>query len=136
LILARRYTFSASHRLHSQQLDDAANRGVYGKCNNPFGHGHNYTLEVSVRGAVDQKTGLLLPTGSMDQLISEKITSGLAHRNLNDEVGYFQTHVPTTEELTNFVSARLREHWPAHWNAVLHRVRIWETKNNQFEEVF
>ena len=71
--LTRRCMFSASHRLHSEEMSEAENRATYGKCNNPFGHGHDYVLEITVCGEVNPATGLLLPIGQLDSFVKEKI---------------------------------------------------------------
>ena len=130
--LTRRYRFSASHRLHSEQLSEAANDATYGKCNNPYGHGHNYVLEVTVRGAVDPVTGRLADLPSLDEFVQQEIVSRYDHRNLNEQVPELAGLVPTTEVVSEAIHGRLRTAWPSDWPA-LDRVRIWETRNNIFE---
>jgi 6-pyruvoyltetrahydropterin/6-carboxytetrahydropterin synthase len=134
--LTRRYAFSASHRLHSPQLAAEENARVYGKCNNPFGHGHNYVLDVGVAGAVDLKTGVLVPVPRLDRLVNEKILSLFAYRNMNTDVPQFADLVPTTENLALVVAEILAAHWSNYLgdtSAHLHRVRIEETGRNSFE---
>jgi 6-pyruvoyltetrahydropterin/6-carboxytetrahydropterin synthase len=115
LHLTRRYSFSASHRLHSEQLGEEENQRVYGKCNNPYGHGHNYVVEVAVSGPVNPATGM--------------ITNLSDHKYLNEEIAEFRQRVPTTENVCIEIFNRLRR-FP---NARLERVRVEETGLNSFE---
>lgn len=134
--LTRRYQFCASHRLHSNQLSDEANRTLYGKCNNPFGHGHNYELEVTVGGPVNRQTGCVVPIADLDSLVRAQVTEPFDHRNLNEEIDAFRNLVPTTENLGMIIDERLRQAWPAAFpggNPSLERVRIYETARNIFE---
>ena len=134
--LTRRYRFSASHRLHSQELSEEANQELYGKCNNPYGHGHNYEVEVTVSGPVDPGNR---PGGGfrdLDNLVRERVIESFDHRNLNEEVSEFQQLVPTTENLGMIIDRRLREAWPGVFPGrapALERVRIYETARNIFE---
>jgi 6-pyruvoyltetrahydropterin/6-carboxytetrahydropterin synthase len=130
--LTRRYEFSASHRLHSKQLDETANRQIYGKCNNPFGHGHNYVVEVSVKGRVDPQTGLAVELEALDNLVKRTVIERIDHRNLNEEVSEFGSLVPTTENLAVVIDQRLRSAWPADFPR-LEKIRIAETERNIFE---
>jgi 6-pyruvoyltetrahydropterin/6-carboxytetrahydropterin synthase len=130
--LTRRYRFSASHRLHSNQLTESENDMVYGKCNHPYGHGHNYLLEVTVRGRVDPVTGRVADLPALDALVQKEILSRYDHRNLNEQVAELSGLVPTTEVVSAAIHARLAAAWPAGW-AAMDRVRIWETRNNIFE---
>ena len=130
--LTRRYRFSASHRLHSGQLTEAENDVTYGKCNNPYGHGHNYVLEVTVQGPVDGITGRVADLPSLDDFVQKEIVSRYDHRNLNEQVEELSGVVPTTEVVSAAIHARLDAHWPGQLPA-LDRVRIWETRNNIFE---
>src|SRR5215475_855006 len=106
--LARRYRFSASHRLHSAQLSEVDNRRVYGKCNNPHGHGHNYTLEVRVSGTIDPATGMIANLADLDAFVNEQIIEPFDHRSLQDEVPAFRDVVPTTENLSIEIFQRLK----------------------------
>src|SRR6516165_8490342 len=96
--LGRRYRFAASHRLHSDQLSDEDNRRVYGKCNNPYGHGHNYTLEVTIAGQVDRQTGMVCDLVELDGYVEREVLERFGHENLN-QLAPFQAVVPTTENL-------------------------------------
>jgi 6-pyruvoyltetrahydropterin/6-carboxytetrahydropterin synthase len=127
--LGRRYRFAASHRLHSAQLSEEENRRVYGKCSNPFGHGHNYVLEVSLSGEVDSATGMIANLADLDSFVERQIIEPFDHRYLNEEVAVFRETVPTTENLCIEIFRRLRS-FP---KAKLERVRIQETANNSFE---
>lgn len=135
--LTQRYPFSAAHRLHSSQLSEEENWRVFGKCNNPHGHGHNYTLEVSVRGEIDPVTGLLLHRDSLDSWVEKEILSRLLHCNLNEEMVEFRNLVPTTENLAAVVTQALAQGWERHFppqtDLRFDRVRIYETRNNLFE---
>ena len=127
--LTRRYRFSASHRLHSPKLGDEENRRVYGKCDNPYGHGHNYALEVSVSGPVDPATGMIANLSELDAFVEREVLEDFDHRNLNEDVDAFREKVPTTENLCAEIYSRLRR-FPA---AKLERVRLEETGLNSFE---
>lgn len=133
--LTRKYRFCASHRLHSSQLSDEENREVYGKCNNPYGHGHDYVLEVSVSGPVDGATGRVVDLAALDDLVQERILKDLDHRFLNVEVPEFASLSPTTENLSLVVERRLEEAWPQAFptGPGLARIRIQETKRNTIE---
>jgi 6-pyruvoyltetrahydropterin/6-carboxytetrahydropterin synthase len=129
LSLTRRYRFSASHRLDTPQFSEAENRRVYGKCNNPYGHGHNYALEVTVTGPVDPATGMIANLGELDPFVEQEVIGPFDHKYLNEEIAEFQSLVPTTENVCREIFRRL-EKFPA---ARLERVRIEETSKNSFE---
>jgi 6-pyruvoyltetrahydropterin/6-carboxytetrahydropterin synthase len=134
--LTRRYRFSSSHRLHSPVLSDEANRLVYGKCNNPYGHGHDYLLEVTVAGEPEPRSGRLIPLALLDGLVRRVVLDPMDRRDLNSEIDEFAALVPTTENLAVVVARRLNEAWPhamAGVAARLDKIRIHETKNNIFE---
>src|ERR1700688_4714075 len=96
--LTRRYRFSASHRLHSAEMSDEENRATYGKCNNPHGHGHNYRLEVTVSGPVDDRTGMVCNLVELDGFVEREVLSRYDLENLNT-LQEFAKNVPTTENL-------------------------------------
>jgi 6-pyruvoyltetrahydropterin/6-carboxytetrahydropterin synthase len=135
--LTRKYRFSASHRLHASQLSARENQTLYGKCNNPFGHGHDYVLEVSVRGPVDEATGLLINTRVLDRLVGDIVLKQFDHANLNTQVEAFQTLVPTTENLASHIAGLLRGEWKTAFplGAKLEKIRLRETGRNTFEFV-
>lgn len=120
---------SASHRLHAESLDVEANRTVYGKCNNPHGHGHNYVVEVVVVGPVDEQTGMVLNLADLDTAVHRCVLDRFDHANLNcDPV--FADRVPTTENFCRVIYEVLRDALPA---GLLDRIRVEETENNFFE---
>jgi 6-pyruvoyltetrahydropterin/6-carboxytetrahydropterin synthase len=134
--VTRRYEFAASHRLHSVELSEQHNRELYGKCNNPHGHGHNYVVEVSVRGPLDGATGRAVDTARLDELVRGQVIAPFDHRNLNTEVAAFARVVPTSENLGYEICRRLKRSWgamfPGEWPK-LEKVRIGETPRNIFE---
>jgi 6-pyruvoyltetrahydropterin/6-carboxytetrahydropterin synthase len=127
--LGRRYRFAASHRLHSARLSDEENLRLYGKCNNPLGHGHNYVVELCVSGDVDPATGMIANLADLDGFVEREVLDAFDHRSLNDEVPAFRAEVPTTENLCVEIFRRVR----AFPKAKLERVRVEETSNNSFE---
>jgi 6-pyruvoyltetrahydropterin/6-carboxytetrahydropterin synthase len=127
--LGRRYRFSASHRLHSSKLSEEENRRVYGKCNNPHGHGHNYVVEVSVSGTVDPAMGMIANLADLDAFVEREVIEPFDHKSLNEDVAAFRENVPTTENVCKEIYQRLK-HFP---KAKLERVRVEETGNNTFE---
>lgn len=134
--VTRRYGFPASHRLHSPDLSSAENARLYGKCNNPFGHGHDYILEVTVAGEVDARTGLLLPISRLDQLVNDEVLRLFAHRNINTDVPQFRSLVPTTENVALVIAHLLEKRWHDHFRNTstrLQRVHVQETGRNGFE---
>ncbi len=135
-VVTRRYRFAASHRLHSPQLSEEENRLAYGKCNHPYGHGHNYVLDVSVRGPLDPAAGRTVDPAALDGLVERQVIGPFDHRNLNLEVEAFSQAVPTSENLALEVCRRLKRSWsavfPGEWPK-LERVRIAETPRNIFE---
>jgi 6-pyruvoyltetrahydropterin/6-carboxytetrahydropterin synthase len=125
----RRYTISASHRLHTDALSAAENRAAYGKCNNPHGHGHNYVVEVLVGGEVDAETGMVVNMAALDEAVRSRVLERFDHANLNlDPI--FANLVPTTENLCRAVFELLDGSVKP---AKLVRVRVEETENNFFE---
>lgn len=133
--VTRVYRFSASHRLHSVELSDEENRALYGKCNHPYGHGHDYVVEVSARGPLDEH-GRALDLAALDGLVRREVLEPFEHRNLNVEVERFAREVPTSENLAVEVCRRLKRGWAAVFSGEwpkLEKVRIGETRKNIFE---
>ena len=127
--LTRRYWFSASHRLHSDEMTEEENQAVYGKCNNPWGHGHNYALEVTVGGPVDQKTGMVCNLADLDEFVRQNIIERLDHENLNT-LREFEDVVPTTENVCVALYNILDQGFKP---AQVEKVRMEETMFNSFE---
>jgi len=127
--LTRRYMFSASHRLHSDAMSPDENVATYGKCNNPFGHGHNYALEVTVSGPVDQSTGMVCNLVDLDGFVHNQILERFDQQNLNTLPEFAET-VPTTENLCLAIYDILQRGFR---HAHLEKVRFEETMMNSFE---
>jgi 6-pyruvoyltetrahydropterin/6-carboxytetrahydropterin synthase len=127
--LSRRYRISASHRLHTNAYSTEQNQAVYGKCNHPHGHGHNYVIEVTVGGPVDPVTGMLCNLGDLDGFMRREIVERFDHANLNLDAA-FQSQVPTTENLCREIDRVVRTGFS---HAKLERVRVEETSKNFFE---
>ena len=127
--LTRRYWFSASHRLHNDGMTEAENRSTYGKCNNPYGHGHNYALEVTVSGAVDRATGMVCNLGDLDGFVHDQVIGRFEHVNLNT-LSEFEQCVPTTENLCAEIYEILNRGFRL---AHLEKIRLEETASNSFE---
>ena len=128
--LTRRYRFAASHRLNTDALSAEENARLYGKCNHPFGHGHDYVLDVTAEGAPDA-SGQLVNREAMDSLVNMHVLEHLDHRNLNVDVPALAGRVPTTENLAFAVEGMLREWWTL--PARLAHVRVCETPRNTFD---
>jgi 6-pyruvoyltetrahydropterin/6-carboxytetrahydropterin synthase len=127
--LGRRYRFSASHRLHSPLLSQEENCRVFGKCNNPYGHGHNYVVEVSLSGDVDPATGMIANLADLDAFVERSVLGEFDHKSLNKDVPAFREKVPTSENLCIEIFQRLKS-FP---KGRLERVRVEETGKNSFE---
>ncbi len=132
--LTKRYRFSASHRLHNEALSAEENSRVFGKCNSPYGHGHNYILEVTVHGPVDPATGFVMDMDLLDQAVGREVLERFDRTYLNLDVPNFQGKVPTTEnlciEIYNLLHRRLEA---VKGSARLEKVRLEETSSNSFE---
>jgi 6-pyruvoyltetrahydropterin/6-carboxytetrahydropterin synthase len=125
----RRYSLSASHRLHVHAFSEEQNLAAYGKCNNPHGHGHNYVVEVMVGGLVDAETGMVVNLVDLDQVFSARVMERFDHQSLNCDPA-FATTVPTTENFCRLVFGLMKDALPA---SELEHVRVEETENNFFE---
>lgn len=135
--LTRRYPFSASHRLHTDRLSAEENSRLFGKCNNPFGHGHNYFLEVTVGGEIDPRTGMVVSPAALDAHVDRAVLSRIDHANLNTDVPEFAANVPTTENLGIEIARWLRQGWKSvSPNGRLARLRLEETGSNTIEMEF
>ena len=122
--LTRKCEFSASHHYHNPEFSAEENRRIFGKCNNPNGHGHNYTLEVTVKGSVDPGTGFVVDLKGMKEVMNREVVDAMDHRYLNKEVPEFANLVPTTENIAIAAWKRLQGKLQV---AKLHRIRVYET---------
>ncbi|MEO6877881.1 MAG: 6-carboxytetrahydropterin synthase [Gemmatimonadaceae bacterium] len=128
--ITRRMLFNAAHRVHNPALSDAENTALFGKCNNPNWHGHNYTLDVSVTGSIDPRTGYVIDLGALKAIVEREVIVKVDHRNFNIEVDFMTGLIPTTE---NIVVGMWRVLEPAIRPATLTRLVLWETQNNYVE---
>ncbi len=133
IYLTRRYRFSASHRLHRDALSEEENARLYGKCNSPYGHGHNYVLEVTLAGPVDPATGMLCDLSQLDATVDREVIQRFDHTHLNLDVENFRSRVPTTENLCVEIFRLLETKVPGGDGVRLERVRLEETSSNYFE---
>lgn len=122
--LTRKSEFSASHHYHNPEFSAEENQRIFGKCNNPNGHGHNYTLEVTVKGEVDRKTGFVVDLKQLKDVMNREVIEALDHRYLNKEVPEFKNQIPTTENIAIAAWKRLEKKLRI---AKLHRIRVYET---------
>lgn len=129
LRLIRRYTFSAGHRLSRAQWDPERNRRVYGRCANPHGHGHNYTLWVAVSGKADPASGMIANLAELDRVVRRQVVDRLDHRFINDEIPDFRDRVPTSENLCRWIWSALQPAVPGR----LATITLQETDTNGFE---
>jgi len=134
--VTRRYRFAASHRLHSERFSAQQNRELYGKCNNPHGHGHDYVLEVTVTGPLDPVAGQAVKIPALDKLVSDHVLRDFDHKYVNADLAEFRALVPTSENIIRVIEERLKKHWrevfPGEWPH-LASVRLQETRRNRFE---
>ena len=121
--LTRRAEFSASHYYNNPELSPEENQRLFGKCNNPHGHGHNYTLEVTVKGEVDPMSGFVVDLKKLKEILNKEVLDAMDHRFLNKEVKEFFDQIPTTENIAIAIWQRIE---PKLQNAKLHRVRVYE----------
>lgn len=128
--ITRRLMFNAAHRVHNPALSEAENKELFGKCNNPNWHGHNYTLDVSVTGPIDERTGYVIDLGILKRIVEREVVDKADHKNFNLEVDFMRGLIPTTE---NIVVAMWRVLEPAIKPATLTRLVLWETPNNYVE---
>jgi 6-pyruvoyltetrahydropterin/6-carboxytetrahydropterin synthase len=128
--VTRRLQFNAAHRVHNPALSDAENTELFGKCNNPNWHGHNYRLDVSVKGEISPKTGYVIDLARLKDVVAREVIDKVDHRNLNLEVPFMKGQIPTTE---NIIVAMWKVIAPAIAPAKLERLVLWETDNNSAE---
>ena len=134
--LTRVYPFSASHRLHVESLSEEENQRLFGKCNNPYGHGHNYVLHVTVGGEAAADSGMIVEREAVDRLVSEAVLLRIDRKDMNAAVQEFADLTPTTENLARVIGGWLKAAWPRHFAAGeprLRKIRLQETGRNTFE---
>jgi len=128
--VTRRLRFNAAHRVHNPALSDEENAATFGKCNNPNWHGHNYILDVSVEGDIDERTGYVFDLGALKQLVEREVVDKVDHRNFNLDVDFMESVIPTSENIIvafwRLLAGRVKP-------ARLSRLVLWETENNYVE---
>jgi 6-pyruvoyltetrahydropterin/6-carboxytetrahydropterin synthase len=127
--LTRKYMFSAAHRLDSPFISTIKNIEIYDKCNNINGHGHDYTMEVTIAGKPDAETGMIFPLPQFDRCVKNVIAK-IEHKHLNKEVDYFLERISTAEYIIQYLWDELNSSLPSN---LLHHLKLWETNNNYFE---
>lgn len=128
--VTRRLRFNAAHRVYNPAFSDAENDATFGKCNNPNWHGHNYTLDVSIEGSMDDATGYVIDLGKLRDIVEREVVGLVDHRNFNLDVDFMRGIIPTSE---NIVVAFWKILEPAVAPAKLKRLQLWETENNYVE---
>ena len=127
MIVTARLTFSAAHRLHNPKFDDGWNRRTYDKCDNAAGHGHNYTVQVSVRGPIDPDTGMVIDLKRLKDIVRDRVIDRVDHTNLNEDVEFLRGVIPTAE---NLARAFWQQIAPAIDRGTLHEIALQETEKN------
>ncbi|MAG57224.1 MAG: 6-pyruvoyl tetrahydrobiopterin synthase [Planctomycetes bacterium] len=130
MYVSRKARFSASHRLHSKELSDEENRAVFGPCNNPNGHGHNYQVEVVVKGEPDPTTGMIVNLRELKQVLEERVVSEARYRSLDRDVPFMKGRISTTENVALSIWETIA---PQLSRGELHLVRVRESTNNVVE---
>jgi len=130
IFVTRREIFSSSHRIYNPDFSDSENERVFGKCNNPNGHGHNYTLEVTVAGEVDSKTGYVIDLKLLKEIIIENVIQKVDHKNLNLDVDFLKGKIPTSENICVGIWNQLIGKIPS---GKLYSIKLYETENNYVE---
>jgi len=136
MTVTRRYKFAASHRLHAPQFSEGRNRELYGKCNNPHGHGHDYVLEVRVSGPLDAVSGQVVNVAALDRLVAKQVIKDFDYKYLNADVREFQSVIPTSENILGVIEDRLAACWRSVFPGEgprLEAIRLRETRRNLFE---
>ncbi|MEI6914544.1 MAG: 6-carboxytetrahydropterin synthase [Armatimonadota bacterium] len=129
VFVTKSYEFAAAHRLHSRKLSDEDNLLVFGKCNNPHGHGHNYGLDITIRGIVDERTGMACDIGTFDEIVNTRIINRFDHKHLNLDLPEFADVNPTSENIAVVIWNLLKPEFAES----LYKVRVRETERNSFE---
>ena len=127
IYVTRRVDFCASHRLFNPKFTEEENKATYGNCSNPNGHGHNYVLDVTIRGPIDPETGMVIELSTLKKLIKSEVADHLDHKNLNMDVDFLEGVNPTVENLAVVIWNRLKSKIP---NGTLHEIKLFETERN------
>ena len=130
IYITRRETFSASHRLNNDKLSAEENRILFGNCNNPNGHGHNYILEVTISGGIEEKTGYVIDLKQLKKIVRENVVNKLDHKNLNMDVDFLRDVIPSSENIAVAIWKQLENKIPS---GRLYSVKLYETENNYIE---
>jgi len=128
--VTRRETFNAAHRLYNPNYSDEKNLRIFGKCSNPNWHGHNYVLEVVVKGEIDEATGFVINQKDLKKIINEKVIDKMDHKNLNIETDFMKDVIPTSENIVVAIWKQLANEIK---QGKLYSVKLYETENNYFE---
>lgn len=128
--VTRRETFSSSHRLYNPEFSEEDNNKIFGKCNNPNGHGHNYVLEVIVAGEIDPQTGYVIDLKELKKIIKENVIKKVDHKHLNLDVDFMKNIIPTAENIAVGIWGQLVDKIPT---GKLYSVKVYETENNYAE---
>ncbi len=128
--ITRRTRFCASHRLHNPALSSEENRRIYGICNNPNGHGHTFELEVTVRGPISSRTGMVINLFDLKRIMEEQVLSGVDHHHLNLDVPFLEGVIPTTENLAVVFWERLERGLESFEGCQLNRIRLYESRDS------
>jgi 6-pyruvoyltetrahydropterin/6-carboxytetrahydropterin synthase len=128
--VTRRLRFNAAHRIHNPALSDDENAALFGKCNNPNWHGHNYVLEVAVEGPIDERTGYVIDLGALRAIVQREVIDRVDHRNMNLDVDFMRGINPTAENIVVACWTAIEHHVSP---GQLRRLRLWETENNYVE---
>ena len=127
--LTRIYNFSAAHRLNSENMDVQKNIKIYDKCNNQLGHGHNYKLELTIKGTIDRETGMLVPLKQLDNKVNS-ILAELDYKHLDNEVPFFANTISSGENIVQYLWHRFNKIFNKNQ---LYHLKLWETNNNSFD---
>lgn len=132
LLITRKLEFSAAHRLYLEDLSDAENFELFGPCSNPFGHGHNYELEVTIKGPIDPKTQMVVHFSTLKKILHELVVMRLDHRHLNHDVDLFKGVLPTSENIVRLLWEEIEKN-TSQFSWKLYRLKLYSTARNSVE---
>ena len=127
MFVTKKMSFSAAHRLFNPKLSEEENREIYGKCSNPHGHGHYYTLEITIKGKIDERTGMIINIDELEDVAKKEIIDKVDHQNLNLDVDFLKDTIPTMENLAKKFWEILKDKIP---KGELYKIKIYESGNN------